>query len=194
MDEIQNWSAGQLAIAMKLVTPNTRVMDVGDPFQAIFGFGGSDNQSFYNARDALEAKVLRLPVTYRCPVTHVELAKEYVPDYQAAPGAKPGVITRMSKDNMVKHIKPNSRFYSRTNVPVVQAVIEMIENGIGAKVWGKKQKMPYRVFSSMYRVAAVAMTTCPICWNLSKKKKFHALNSVAAAVWQLLKWKIMCAV
>lgn len=92
-DEIQDWSRTRQAIVrMFLKNPGGRLAGVGDDKQAIYGFSGADAQAMENMTREMNATVLPLSVTWRCPKKVVEVAQRIVPDLQAADTAPEGEV------------------------------------------------------------------------------------------------------
>lgn len=65
-DEVQDINAAQLELIMRCIVPDGRLLTVGDPHQAIYGFAGVDSDAFYHIRDRMQATVLPLSLCYRC--------------------------------------------------------------------------------------------------------------------------------
>mmetsp|Transcript_50022 Transcript_50022/g.119014 ORF Transcript_50022/g.119014 Transcript_50022/m.119014 type:complete len:819 (+) Transcript_50022:109-2565(+) len=74
VDEAQDMNLARMALLSELLHEKSRVMAVGDPFQAIFGFTGARHESLRELRIRLQAVTFPLSITWRCPVLHVELA------------------------------------------------------------------------------------------------------------------------
>lgn len=91
IDEAQDCSAIRQEIAVRMLKPNGRLVFCGDEFQNIYGFTGCMHDEMQTLRDRLDAEVLPLSVTYRCPKVVVRIANEWVPDLEAHPSAPEGV-------------------------------------------------------------------------------------------------------
>src|SRR5205085_2768373 len=87
--------AAQRALALKL--SGGRTTGVGDLRQAIMGWAGADVRSWQAFAEATDATELPLSICYRCPVSHLEMAQEIVPEIEAAPGAKIGTLQEASQ-------------------------------------------------------------------------------------------------
>ena len=115
IDEAQDLSPAQRAVALASVAPGGMAIFVGDPRQAIFGFAGATCESIREIVEATGADTLPLSVTYRCPTSHVELARNIVPGIEAAPGAKPGILETVQADrvpDLVKQDRKSTRLNS----------------------------------------------------------------------------------
>jgi superfamily I DNA/RNA helicase len=67
LDEAQDTNATRRALARKMLAPGGRIIAVGDPAQAIYGFTGADSDSLDLIRADFSAITLPLTVSYRCP-------------------------------------------------------------------------------------------------------------------------------
>lgn len=137
VDEAQDLSAAQLAVARKLLAPGGRLLAVGDPRQAIYGFAGSDTDSFGKVVAFAGGRVLPLNVCYRCPTSHLELAREIVPDIEAAPGAIEGVVRRIAEDELAKEATAKDLVICRLTSPLVSLCLRMVRAGTPAFVRGQ---------------------------------------------------------
>ena len=103
-DECQDFNACQIELLKRLESRGTRVIGVGDPYQAVFRFRGADCDAYEKLKEMLGGTVrgckeLILPTNYRCPRSHIEYVQQttIVKDIQASPNAIEGkVILDMS--------------------------------------------------------------------------------------------------
>ena len=100
VDECQDLSAAQRYVAFAAMGKGARMLAVGDPRQAIFGFAGADSSSFAKLAAQADATELPLSVCYRCPRAVVKLAASIVPQIEAAPDAPEGKVTRVREDDV----------------------------------------------------------------------------------------------
>lgn len=66
IDEAQDTNRVQRAILERLVQPPCRLLAVGDPAQAIYGFRGADAEAINEMVSAFNMTVLPLATSYRC--------------------------------------------------------------------------------------------------------------------------------
>jgi DNA helicase II / ATP-dependent DNA helicase PcrA len=137
VDEAQDLTPLQLAFVLKLVRKGGRMLFVGDKHQAIYGFAGADPRSLERIVEITKAKTLPLSVTYRCPSSHVALAKRFSPEIQAAPGAKRGEVWRIADSQLVATVRGGDLLLCRNNAPLVDVALELLRNNIAAVVVGK---------------------------------------------------------
>lgn len=138
VDEAQDMSTTQLALARGSVRVDGRVVIVGDRRQAIYGFRGADSSGMARMQRELNAAVLPLTTTYRCPRTVVELAQKLVPAYNAAPSAPEGSVSEdHDLDGVLASLRPGDAFISRVNAPLMPACLKLIRRGVRAHVEGR---------------------------------------------------------
>jgi len=110
-DEAQDWNIGQQVLAVRSLKEDGNAMIVGDPYQAIMGFGGADDKSWWRMQRVFDAKLLDLNITYRCPRKVVDIARAAVPHIEARPDAPEGEvitgITLFIPDSVTSRVKPS---------------------------------------------------------------------------------------
>lgn len=139
VDEAQDLNRCQIELVMKMVKkPNGRIIAVGDPNQSIYGFRGADTEAIPRIREALNATVMPLSVCYRCPTSHLELAREIVPHIEAAPNAIVGEIEHIGVDAFSQMVDKEKEpmVLCRTNAPLISYAIRLIKEGKKAHVRG----------------------------------------------------------
>lgn len=105
--------------------------------QSMYSFAGADNDSIPKIIAATDATVLPLSVCYRCPKTHIELAKEYTDAIEPAPQAIDGQIINIADDDIPLHVKPGDLVLSRLTAPLISLCLELIRVKIPARVKGR---------------------------------------------------------
>lgn len=139
VDEAQDLNAAQLELALILAGKTGRILAVGDPRQAIFGFAGADDQSYRKIVERTNAVELPLSICYRCPRSHIELVKKIYPQIpiEASPNAADGIIHQINNDEIEKLIRNGDMVIGRKTAPLVSLCIKLISRGIKATVKGK---------------------------------------------------------
>ncbi len=137
VDEAQDLSKVQLALVMRCVRPRGRLLFVGDERQSVYGFSGADTNSVGRIVDLTKATVLPLSVSYRCPRAHVQLARQFSPEIQAAPGALEGTVRVVSETELSRRVRPGDLVLCRMNAPLVGAALGLIQKNIPARVEGR---------------------------------------------------------
>ncbi|MCK4960134.1 MAG: ATP-dependent helicase, partial [Planctomycetes bacterium] len=93
IDEAQDTNPARRALALKMLKPKTgRMLMIGDPAQAIYGFTGADADAMNLIQKELGSITLPLNQTYRCPKAVVEMAQRWVSDIEATDEAPEGSV------------------------------------------------------------------------------------------------------
>ena len=146
IDEAQDTNPTRRALATKVMKAGSRLVAVGDPHQAIFGFTGADNDSLQQIGKQFDAKQLPLTVSYRCPTRVVEHAQQWVSHIQSHDNAPEGSVERLDYMNLMDQFKggPHDTFdpnetaiLCRYNKPLVGLCFKLIREGIPAKIEGR---------------------------------------------------------
>lgn len=137
VDEAQDLNPAQLKLVLNSIKPEGRIIAVGDPKQSIYGFRGADVNSIPKIIGSLNAKVMPLSISYRCPISHVENANKFAPDMQAAPGAKQGTIKSIDYLTFDDLVAEDDLILCRFNAPLVAPCLNLIKQGRKATIRGK---------------------------------------------------------
>jgi superfamily I DNA/RNA helicase len=141
VDEAQDLNKTQMNLILSIKKKSGRIFVVGDPKQSIYGFRGADSDAMLKLKDILNATELPLSVCYRCPVSHIELVQNLVPNIESCDTAKPGIIDNIKEDQFLdtvkEDVKDNPLVLCRINAPVVGFALKLIANNIKAIVKGR---------------------------------------------------------
>lgn len=137
VDETQDLSRGQVLIAMMALGPNGRIVAVGDDRQAIYAFRGADSESIPRLIEELDAKVLKLPVSYRCPRLVANIARRYVPDFETPPDAPDGIVQHWTVDKAKRSWTAGDFVLSRFNAPLVSLCLSSMAAGTRSYIQGR---------------------------------------------------------
>lgn len=135
VDEAQDMTSAQLEIAQGCCD---RMVVVGDNCQAIYGFRGADSESLDRLKAELGASELGLTTTYRCGRAIVDLAKTWVPDFEAGPTNSDGLIRDLAESKLTAEAGPGDFILSRTNAPLVSTAMSLLRAGKRTRVAGKE--------------------------------------------------------
>src|SRR5690606_23099288 len=114
VDECQDLSKAQLAVALKYVRKNGRVVAVGDPYQSIYGFTGADIESFNRFERLLKNfNKLSLSFCFRCPNNVIEFAQNFREDIKPFKD-KDGIIEKIEFNQVNDLVKNSDLIISRT--------------------------------------------------------------------------------
>lgn len=157
VDEAQDLSILQQQVSLKA---GRRIILVGDPKQAIYGFAGADCDSLPRLSQILETtdrgiKTLPLTVTRRCARSIVREAQQLVPEIRARPDAPEGTVgnvfypmqwcegdknpTELPWDATYAALcVPGDFVVCRVNAPLVSQTFRFIKRGIKASMVGRE--------------------------------------------------------
>jgi hypothetical protein len=133
-DEAQDFNPIQQQLVYRV---SEKVVIIGDPHQSIMGWAGADTNSFRNMVDELNATKLPLSVCWRCPKSHIELAKILVPHIQASPSAGDGLVEEIDPYQIPRVLKPGDMGICRNNAPLVSAAYRFMKDRVPVIVRGK---------------------------------------------------------
>ena len=134
VDECQDMNKAERELVLKCFKMGTRMMSVGDSFQCLYSFAGSDPESFNILKSIPNTKCLPLSISYRCGKNIVDFAKKIVPTIEAADNAVDGKIVKNATLDMVKD---GDMILCRNNAPLVQIYNEFLKLGKKAFIRGK---------------------------------------------------------
>jgi DNA helicase-2/ATP-dependent DNA helicase PcrA len=139
VDESQDTNLTQLRVLDHLMeNGNTRLLFVGDPQQAIYGWRGAGVDAFDVMADRYKAKVFDLTTTWRCPKTVVREAQRIVPKIQYAEAAEEGeVIVTKPNDFCVTRVSPGDVVLCRNNAPLLQGALLCLQSGVPCAMLGR---------------------------------------------------------
>lgn len=137
IDEAQDTNPTRRALARKMLRPGGRLIAVGDPHQAIYGFSGADNDALSQIARDFDAKWMPLTVTYRCPKEVVKVAREFVSHIAAADSAPDGLSTEQPFTAVVDQLQPGDAVLCRYNKYLVNLCFKLIREGKPARIEGR---------------------------------------------------------
>ena len=135
IDEAQDMNPVQHLLAERMNEDGQTIV-VGDRNQAIYGFRGADSRSMDTMTERLGAHCLPLTVTFRCPQSHVRLAREIVSGYEAHESNPEGVLAYGGPHDL-ERVQPGDHVLCRANAPLVSECLGLIANGVKATMRGR---------------------------------------------------------
>jgi superfamily I DNA/RNA helicase len=136
LDEAQDVNNIQAEIVSRMLHTQSRVVAVGDPHQAIYGFRGAMQDSMEQLGKRFHCTQLPLSVSYRCPKGVVTRAREWVSHILASESAIDGLVEHCPEWN-VKDFLPGDAILCRNARPVVAVAFHLIRNKVAARVVGR---------------------------------------------------------
>ncbi len=151
IDEGQDTNPARRALAKKMLKPRFgRLVVVGDPAQAIYGFTGADSDSMYIIQREMGSAELPLNITYRCPKAVVALANTWVPDIKAADSAPEGIVRNVplvpkfdatgapvEKGFWDETLTAQDIILCRNTKPLVEMAYQLLRRGVACQVEGR---------------------------------------------------------
>ena len=136
-DEAQDANPAQKRLILNAMHRRGKAVIVGDDRQAIYHWRGAGADAFDDLVTDLQADVLPLTWTFRCPTRVVELAKCLVPDLEPAPNASPGRVTWDSEEFFYSNVQPGEAVIARSNAALSKACMQLLRRGKRAKMAGR---------------------------------------------------------
>lgn len=137
VDEAQDTNAIQRAILRKIMRPNSRLVAVGDPAQAIYGFRGADSDSLGLIASEFNATTLPLSVSYRCSQSVVNYARQWVSHILPADTAPEGTVDIMG-DWSLDMLEPRDLVVCRVTKPLIALGYKMLKARKPVRILGKE--------------------------------------------------------
>jgi DNA helicase-2/ATP-dependent DNA helicase PcrA len=137
VDEAQDLNAVQREVVMRATDRDGHVVAVGDSRQAIYGFAGADTASIQTLTGKLSAKVMPLSICYRCPKSHLDLARSIVPQIEARPDAPEGEIVQTTADEALRAMRDEDLVICRMNAPLATLAMKLIRSGRKCSIKGR---------------------------------------------------------
>jgi DNA helicase-2/ATP-dependent DNA helicase PcrA len=138
VDEAQDTNPIQRALLRKIMHNRSRLVAVGDPAQAIYGFRGADSESMGMIAREFNCKTLPLSISYRCPTAVVKYARQWVNHIEAAPGAKEGLVGHLGTKWEPSFFRAGDLMVSRKTAPLITTAFKFIRAGVPVVVMGRE--------------------------------------------------------
>lgn len=133
-DECQDFSKAYIELFLKCLKRGGRFISVGDEKQMINAFAGSSIEAFKFMCNYPNTKVFELPITYRCPISVVEMAKNYVPSIQPRENAPQGQILQECKTSI---LKDGDMVLARSKTPLIKLYTKLLKRGVKCFIKGQ---------------------------------------------------------
>lgn len=116
-------------ILLKKIVKNQRVIAVGDPCQAIYGFRGASDKSMPMLREKFDMQELYLTLCFRSAENIVKEAHWRAPDMQWRPGAPEGSVTFLPTWS-ADLLQPGDAIICRNNAPLFGLALKLMQAGL----------------------------------------------------------------
>lgn len=144
VDECQDLNQSRLALIKSMMGPNSRVVFVGDPCQAINGFAGADSSSFEKIKTQFRVAEYPLTTTYRNTHKIVAYAKSFLlpgERFEAAAGnaegAEPDHLEYRQFVERLGELRPGvDMVVCRNNAPLVELWFAGLRAGVKMRMKG----------------------------------------------------------
>lgn len=123
VDEMQDINIAQLKLILSLFKLGSRGIFVGDEYQLIYGFAGTDKMSFEAIKRLPNTKSLPLSISYRCSKKIVEYVKDLSPNIEAYEKANEGAINHF---DTLADAQDGDAVICRNNAPLIKAYIDLL--------------------------------------------------------------------
>lgn len=133
IDECQDLSPVQHLMLEQMAKMGSRIIAVGDPHQAIYGFRGALVDSMELLAKRFSMKELPLSISYRCSRSVIAEAQQYCPHIEARSEAPLGLVRyREDMDDSEGYctedppLFSNSLIVCRNNAPMFRAILKHV--------------------------------------------------------------------
>lgn len=188
VDEAQDLNAAQIGLLELAANGTGRVIAVGDPRQAIYGFRGASSDAVERVKARFDMIELPLSVTYRCPTSVVAIAQEIVPEIEAVEGAPAGDVEEDVADHrLFSEARDGDLVLCRTNAPLVSACLAMLRNGTKARIQGRDLGAQLAAMVRRLKADSVADLIGKVdAWRSKEVQKLMAKERPSEAAIQLV--------
>lgn len=138
VDEAQDTNTIQRALIRKIMKPTSRLIAVGDPAQAIYGFRGADSNAMSMLAMEFNCKTFPLSVSYRCPTSVVEFARRWSDKIEPSPTASAGAVYEAGTNWNVDDFSADDLVVCRTTKPLVKLCYQLLQARIPARMMGRE--------------------------------------------------------
>jgi len=135
VDEAQDLSDINHHILKKLVK-NRRLIAVGDPCQAIYGFRGANEKSMEDMAEKFSTVQYNLTISFRCAHKITENAQWRAPDMRAPEWAEEGVVKTVSEWS-ADDLELGDAIICRNNAPLFAMAVRLLKAGKLPEIAGR---------------------------------------------------------
>lgn len=179
VDEAQDLSSLNHALLRKVV--RKRIIAVGDPCQAIYGFRGAHQESMDVLREAFSMRTFTLSVSFRCPRSIVREARWRAPHMQWPEWAEEGEVSH-AEEWSFEMLPHTAAVVCRNNAPLFSLAMRLIRAGRMPTM--PRNDIGPRLANIMRRFGPVTLPQEAVLakieeWQATRAKKTRDTNSLA---------------
>lgn len=137
VDEAQDLNKAQRILIRSLLADNGRVLFIGDPAQAIYGFRGASPTSMPEIAKDFSTKELPLTVSYRCAKSIVDYAKWFFQRIESWEHSPTGLVREVQTQEFLANVHQGDFVLCRCTAPLVSACFSLLAAGKKSKIVGK---------------------------------------------------------
>jgi superfamily I DNA/RNA helicase len=137
VDEAQDTNPIRRALIGMILKPGGRLLAVGDPKQAIYGFTGASHDAIDLIQSQWACLELPLSVCYRCPTKVVEKAQQLVDYIECAPNAPEGLVETLTQRETLTRLTQADAVLCRNNAPLVELAYWCLAQQIPCQILGR---------------------------------------------------------
>lgn len=135
VDEAQDLSPVQRELVRMSLKDDGRLLAVGDPYQAIYGFRGAASDSMDRLKDEFNCHEMPLSISYRCPKAVVRKAKNIVPHIESAENAPEGLVKEITTEEHPYRV--GDMVICRNSAPLVTLAYELLAMRVPVIMMGR---------------------------------------------------------
>lgn len=132
VDEAQDLSHINHVLLRKIVK-RKRLIAVGDPCQAIYGFRGASENSMEELRSTFDMQEHFLTICFRSSARVVENARWRAPDMQHRPDAPAGLVESLASWRP-SDLRPGDAIICRNNAPLFSLAVQLLAAGVNPEL------------------------------------------------------------
>ena len=139
VDEAQDTNAIQREIIRRIMSPfRARLIAVGDPAQAIYGFRGADSDALDLIAKEFSCVEMPLSTSYRCPQRVVEYARQWVNHIEWNPERTDvGGVASLGDDILIDDFEETDLVVCRTTRPLISLAMRRLQARLPVRIMGR---------------------------------------------------------